>query len=324
MPTLAYALAHTALGYGWRATTLYADPRVSPAAFVAHAARALPALAHASLGGAPSAPVGATVALVVLALVAYGQAPPRAGGATPTWLLLGALVGALVPLAALPSPRLLGLVQVGTCVLVAHLIDRALTLGRSGVVEGLAALAALALALGLHVGLATAETRRELRALADDGAGFAASARDAELDGADLAALLDAPDLPWVHDLREVRRRAGLAAPPTYTLTEGARPLWLTRTADDALDVQLGIGLLAHAGAAIYRRLDVPFVVGADVEAGPVTARVLAVDAFGPTRMRFRFDRSLERVQLLHAVGPRLVRVAAPPVGATIALTPDR
>ena len=95
------------------------------------------------------------------------------------------------------------------------------------------------------------------------------------------------------------------------------------RAAPDRLVLEtVGGEMMATRLESMIRSREAPIPVGYEVDLDGMRVRVLEVGRFGPTRVEFTFDRSLDdRSMVLMAVRDgRLQRVESPPVGTTLRL----
>lgn len=95
------------------------------------------------------------------------------------------------------------------------------------------------------------------------------------------------------------------------------------RTASDCLVLEtVGGEMMATRLESHMRSRGAPIPVGYEVDLNGMRVRVLEVGRFGPTRVEFTFNRSLDdpSIILMAVLDGRLQRVEAPPVGATLRL----
>ena len=95
------------------------------------------------------------------------------------------------------------------------------------------------------------------------------------------------------------------------------------RTAPDQFVLEtVGGEMMATRLESMIRRREDPIGVGYEVDLDGLRVRVLEVGRFGPTRVEFTFDRSLDdpSMVLMAVRDGRLQRLESPPVGATLRL----
>jgi len=265
--------------------------------------------------------------LVALTVALYRRSDPSRRRLLST-SILGALLG-LVPLAStIPSVRLILIPSMGGAALIGALCWEAVE--RLRVAETRQRAASWLIALGtlpfavLHLGFAPKHTREHSVAWTTIVTGIREKHLHAEIDnekvaGQDLYLLNAAGDIgaliypPWVrHERGAPRPRHWLA------LSIAVRPQHAVRTADDTLELSVPEGtMFEDPTSQLFRSPTLAFHPGDSVRAPGVEIRVEAVQGWAPTRVRYRFDGSLDdpsRVFLMLEAG-RLRRVVMPPVG---------
>jgi hypothetical protein len=339
VPAVFYLCLHAALGYGARGSQVYVDPLQAPAEFALTALRRVPTLLVSELGVIPPEPVIAGTVfrgvhgwlLVLFALgLLLGLVPgalARSGLARDRRLLafaLGALAS-LVPLSVTsPHVRLLGVPSVGGSLVVSALIwDAARAI--------LSAERRRALGSWLRVGLTL--PLAVLHILAAPIATFGGSAGwihlHARLRGAYLAAplddhlvidqtlvLLNATESFSLIYMPYVRAAAGRPMPKHWrVLSITHRWQTLERVADDSFELHdPGAGMLEDPVAQLFRNWERPLAPGEVVKLPELTIEILEVGDWGPKRVRYRFDRSLDHPSLVVLVWYKGVLQRLPPL----------
>lgn len=244
---------------------------------------------------------------------------PRVERRAIRWLGVAAVASA-IPLAGTPiGSRFLVVPFVGGAALVAVVVGRWWTWWRHQPGLRARALGAASAQLAVvHLGFAPlgrlAMPILRQRVTADRAASAVA---DADLDPAlfaeETAVVLVAPDLTV--GLHGAFHR--LPMPATWRVLSWAHaPHRFVRTASDTLEMEVGGDGIESAALAS----------GTVVSLRGMEATVLAIGGLGPTRVRFRFERSLDdpSLTLLAWRDGRLRGVEAPVIGGTIVLDPDR
>jgi hypothetical protein len=266
------------------------------------------------------------------------------------WLLLGGGLS-LVPLAsAVPMSRLLLVPGVGGAVALAVVLRHAWRLWRAGRraggqdaaagapsrvpsrVRGRRRLLGLGAGLALVHGVLALPLWPVMAALVGElGQGPARLAAQAagELNAQEVprqrVVVLAAHDVAAAMYVPMHWALEGRPRPRAYwTLSLAPLPPAVTRTGPASLELSLppGARFLESELEQALRAPGHPLPVGEAVALPGLTARVLAADAGGPTRLGFTFDVPLEDPSLvfLRFEGGRLVRAAPPPPGASVQL----
>jgi hypothetical protein len=304
----AYVVLHRALGYRVAAFPLYRDPTADLGAFAAWAAEQMRRLLQDLVLGVPTAiPPSAVTTLwsfAVLALLAAVAWPkrtdaPRRFGAHA--LALGSLAS-LAPLASsIAHTRLLMVPALGMSALVGAALDASLTTLTARLRPFRPARRALAAFIVLVVGwnqLPQAAFRSWMEGLGAEGPNrrrIEAILR-VPLAASDRVVLLSAGDPTTILYFPEVRAIFDAVVPSDFrVLAASASAVRVRRVDDRTLELDMpNSGWLASPLASIMREPRKVIPEGSDVVAGPMVATVLDNGAFGPTRVRFRFDRSLD------------------------------
>ncbi|PRP94589.1 hypothetical protein [Enhygromyxa salina] len=256
---------------------------------------------------------------------------------------VGAVVG-MLPIAVAPShSRLLIIAQLGTCAVVAAALVACarLLLGRAGLapenpagpppkrwptlVRGvllipLAGLLAWVHTIGdLRWGNAYIEHLDDLQA-ANIFAFTAGDLLSQPLEGRDVV-ILNGPSQSVGLYGEFVLASQGLPVPATWRplALGGDFPIVATRPADDTLELFAVQGAWMHtAGELFFRRADQPLRAGDVLEYPSMRVKIVADDDGHPTRLQFRFDRSLDDPSLVFVVATKhgLQRWAVPAAGA--------
>lgn len=347
VPAALYAGTYLALGYGAEGSSVYVDPFRSPGWFILLASVRLPALL---LNEFLSIPGELTSRALILG---YGRAlivllPPLVllGALMPgmlrrlrwderrmlVFLMLGNGLSILPLLGTIPSPRLLVVPAIGGAVLLALLIRDGVTrvgerAARFRVGTWWRALVALSLALAhlvvspmttLSFGTGWSTGQVLVRALYQRG-----DIDDREVAHQQLILLnsfnhVSAIYPPWA------RHHAGSPLPGSWrALTTSPASQELTRTSTDTFELAaVGGTLLDLAATDLLRSADAPFRSGDRVTLRGLSAEVLESSPWGPSRVRFRFDRALDDPSLvfLEMTADGVRRVTLPRIGGTRAI----
>lgn len=330
----AYAVARLAWGACVRGFALYPDPVADPAGFVA----GLPGLSVRLLGdvvggvsvGVP-APLAAGPALWALVLVAalvvsrgaiaaLGPRPRR----TLRWAALWCAAAMLPASVSWLNSRMMaaptmaasaawGLVLVACVSAWRARVRRpaALALGAAIVaVHGAGALGQTAWAQQYQL----AQARQALRAARS-------LLLDASVAPGGRLVVLNAIDSETLFFGRYTRRVLGLSTPARWhVLASTSSLLQATRVADDALEISHPQTFLSGEGARLFNSRLAAMRPGTVVDLSGMRVEVVGVTAAGPSRIRVRFDRSLDDPAITLAVSlpDGLHRVRAPALGASM------
>jgi len=351
---VAWAAAYNLTGHGVAQSLLYTDPLRDPngfvGAFLTHAPLLLAsqlALPPADLHTIAAQPVRVMLiawAVLLLALLATWARPVWRARPLARFWALGMLL-AVVPVAPpFPSDRLLLLVGVGGCGLLAELTAYALAAARRRdrlVGYGL---------LVVHAGLAplTLPMRTTTQApLTDAICQLAASAPDAAMQPARHTIIVDAPDAFVATFIPILRSLEGQSLPASLRLlAPNEAGLALPRVDAHTLDVRLPLGLLPPPGTRhapvmgpldvayldqllnrLYRRDATPLPPGASIVLPEMTIRAAEHGPDGRARViRYKFPHTLEDPALhwLRCHDGRLVPFEPPAIGQTVVLPPAR
>lgn len=311
-PVAVFLVTWAALGYGARGTTTYVDPWHDGVRWLTIAAWRMTVLFR-ELWFGPVEPTAFTRAIGAWAepLVGVGLivCVLRAlAGAEPTLRRRLALLIVALPLVVLPTTsappqgRLLLAASVGACALVACLVE--LTRERRWRVLALALLVA-------HV------TLNASRLWSDTWTAARLSHFERAvipLAGADLCRapgrtflMVGAGDFTTAHVQPLLWRTHGCARPGAWrylSFTDG--DVLVVRTGDAELEVRAPRGgVLGWLALAVWRDERHPLRVGDTVRVRGMTATVLEVEAGRPSRIRYRFDRTLDDPSMVLLVGTR-------------------
>jgi hypothetical protein len=315
VPTIAYVVARSSLGYGARYCGLYHDPSWNFARFSEGAPRRFGVLLSIGWLGfdlfrALLMPGPMLVAVLVVAAVvaavplrgAFVALDPRRR-LNATWLLVGSYPAMIPMIAVEANPRLLGIAMIGISAAVALAIDRVwfplAPEPRRGTPE-LAAVIALVLAF-IHI----------VRAPIDDW--LAGRVTTAVAQGIDR-------DMAWTHDrlagkslavvIRGESPMSAIFSPcmlgdeknvPWRILSYEAGRVLVLRTGDRTLElVASPKPIFPMVPRLVFRDYDGTLRPGESVEVGAMKATVLQLDKDGmPRRIRYEFDRSLDDKSIL-------------------------
>lgn len=311
LPTVVYLLVRRALGCGARGAGFYLDPFVAPLAFLREAPRRFATLVldgwltldPRTLDEWPTAlrllAVAITVAvLFVPARRALDALEPRARASAEA-LFVGSLLALVPVLAVAPHPRVLGAAMVGVAASIAVVLDRAFWPREPEARAGRAEYAMLAAtALGsLHFVHAPVTAWLGARNFRDVTAFFESNAArvSSAVPGAEgaravvLRGLGAAFYLPFAID-EQFGRRASWSI-----LAQGDHVLVL-HSAPRVLEIvaPAGKSLYPAGQDQLFRSDDERFRLGDRVEVPGLAVTILEVDAAGPRRVRFAFDRDLD------------------------------
>lgn len=346
VPAALYLALHFGLGYGAQGSVVYVGPFDSPLEFASGALLRVPSLVATELLLVPGewfyaallaknafalaalAPIALFTGMTVV-LATKGDRATR--GAILT-CALGALLG-LLPLAGtIPSVRLILIPSFGGSALVGALVWHGVERLRARRSAWSFAWVALSMPFAaLHLGLAPKHTRDHAVAWTAIVSAIRNKHLGAEIDDArvgeqELYLVNAAGDIgaliypPWV------RHQRGAPMPKRWlALSISLRPERALRVADDTLELSVDEGtLFEDPTSQLFRAPTLPFRVGERVALPGVVISVEEVRGWAPTRVRFRFDGSLDdprRVFLLMEAG-RIRRAIMPPVGESFVVTP--
>lgn len=337
---LIYIVGYKFGGYGAEGSGVYFDPVGEWPLFLALAPGRLLALAGAQFF---SLPVELSIvlpgaglfmsifALALLVLFAAALRPVWKNFDTPTrhhlaWLLLGSLFAALPALATFPSGRLLTLPSLGACALVGTFLDPCLRRA-AATIPTLSRVTALGLVI-IHVVLAplgwvgASVVIPTFTRLAED------AFRDVELDPeketAQRVFCLFAAD-PYTGFYPVVMRRYLNYPRPLgwQTLSMAPADHEVTRTGNNSFELTVLDGeMLATPFERLMRSHAHPYQPGDTVSCAGFRIRILETGAWGPRKLAFDFDESLdsEASAFLAWQGGKLKRFHWPPIGESTRL----
>jgi hypothetical protein len=344
-PGIVYLAIRGGLGFGTRGSGFYLDPAATPLAYATAAFDRLPTLTAmlvlgdtAALGLDPTNPrawLGAGVAAGAMLIAAAWWAgrdlplPQRRA-------LLGVALGALLSLAptggALPDTRLLGAAAGGMAAVVAAVLVTAATRLRRATRErralpAVAFGAAVALLVLVHGLGAAARSRRGLEDFASRARAEWRWAQDAGIpaDPGARVIFLSGSDFTTNASLPWVRQLGGKVSPRSYwRLSPYPVPHQLRRVADDTLEVQVGRAAALPLADSLHRSASELLSAGDVIELDGMQVTVLDAQWGEPSRLRFRFERSLDDPSyvFLHGTPRGFERVALPPLGGKLRLPP--
>lgn len=337
---IAWAVVHTAWGYGASFSGIYVDPLAEPLAWAAAAVERGPILAADLVFATPTGLLAlggrgllaqqlvGVVALAVGALWLRRMAARGSGErlARLRWFAWAAVL-ALVPMvSAFVSARLLVMPAIAAhVVLAAAILDGV----DAGTATGWAARARMALAAVLLVAhgiLAPWWCAREISDLRTFSAAVDRAARDAPIRPGDrvvVLAVVDPATLLYPQLIRALDRRP----PPASWIVLSASPgrHRLTRLDRHTLELEIPGGMLRSHVEQMFRRADRLPRTGETITLDEVTAEVRDVDAEGaPTRVRFGFTVPLDDPSwaFLLATPAGFVRYPLGPSGVAVDLPP--
>jgi hypothetical protein len=339
-PAAVYASLHMALGYGVRGSAVYLDPFESPAKFAFSALLRIPALLASELWAVPPEPLVAgsviggiagwllLLAAIALLLSLVPGALARTAAQGDRRLLafaVGALLS-LVPLAGTsPHARLLVVPSVGgSLVLAALLWDAAHALSNAERRRKLASWLRVALTLplaGLHFLAAPVATLGGSIGWRDLNVRLRSAYLAAPIDDRQVAeqtlVLVNAVETFSLIYTPYARAAEGRPMPKHWrVLSITHRWQTLERVADDTLELQIDEGgMLGDPISQLYRAWDNPFAPGDVVALPDLSAEVVDVGEWGPTRVRFRFARSLDHPSIVLLVWYKGVLRRLPALG---------
>jgi hypothetical protein len=346
IPLALYLLVHAGLDYGTLGTAAYVDPLETPLEWARSAASRVPALASSAFWSIPAATVHVfefsgfdglvevlprlsgpgyvrlhgLIAVIGVVLAGVALVLARAGlhvhERRALWMLgLGGAIG-LLPLSVAPAhTRLLVLIQLGACPMIAAIAIASWRLVLQRQLEqpakrvrglALAPLAALALGLAgpgdLRWGHAQIDHLRELQT-AEIAAFTVGDLLDQELDGRDVVVLNS--NNQAVGLLGEfVLAAYGWPAPASWKpLAMGEFAMLALRPRANVLELSAIQGTWLRSPAELFfRRADQALVAGDVLEYSSLRVEVLADDDGHPTRVRFTFPDSLDHPRYLFLI----------------------
>ena len=326
---VAYAIAHRALGFRAAAFALYRDPMTDPAAYVAWSAEQIQRLLQDLVIGLPTV-IPPTLGTTMVTLAALVTLAWFARSRSAVALVVGGLL-ALVPLASsIANTRLLVLPALGMSAVVGSAIDvglgNAFERHRHVALRSLGALAMLAVAW-IHLPQAA------FRSWVEGGAGSSQNHRRLEailevpVAPTDHVVVVSAGDPTTILYFREVRAIYERSVPADFrVLTASATGERVFRTDDRTLEVEMPrSGLLANPMASLMRDPSKPLALDVPVEAGSMTVTPLVGGGKpGPSRVRFRFDRSLDdpTIKFLLSRPTGFEAFAMPAIGGQVGVPP--
>ena len=309
VPALAYLVTRSALGYGAVGSGFYADPLRDPVGFARAAPWRFVALLSEGWLTIDSRDVLATpwrVALGAFVAVAVGFAwsptrraisaldPPSR--AAVTWMLVGSLFAVLPVMAAVPSPRLLGVSTIGIAAAVAVVLDHAwFGAGASSVRERTQS---FALAIGFaHLVHGPVSAWLAARELHDAASQFEQSAQW----------LSERLGDPARREVGVVRGAAGMWFAPFALDPRGITPAhwYLLSDMGHVLVLRKGPrtlelvaprdgGLYPVGARSLFRSLDAPLATGDTIRVPGMRATIVESGERGPRDVMFAFDHDLD------------------------------
>ena len=345
LPCLVYLALHAGLGYGVTGSSGYVDPRAAPLSFALGAvARGLALLCSellvlpAELGEHLLVPPRWESLLLLLAvmlavqLVARGMRQLGERGHRVLPLIYGALLSCAPLVIAPAADRLLVIPSLGGCIAVAVacfglLGSPSSVPGRPPAPSASSAFAALLL-LALHLGVAPATGRALSRHWTEQHNILRSIHGSAPLDevalGTQHVTLLNAIDITTVVFAPYLWRLQGKPLPASWrVLTMTPHAMKVERTGDRELIVEIyREGMFELRDAAMFRQVSLPLRVGERILHGGLEVEILELAGWGPSRVRYRFERSLDDPSSVFLVltAKGLERPPMPPVGTTVPL----
>lgn len=343
VPALTYLALHVALGYGARGSAVYVDPIATPGKFAVAALVRLPALAGSALtlvppeilhaGSVATGPLGLVLLGVAIAAVASLLVGTlRRSSTEARRRLIGFALGALLsllPLAGtLPSSRLLLVPCLGASALLAALFADGWrgvrsaerrrspwTWLRAAATSPLVALHVLIAPLAAHAGsVAWRDLHARVRGT------YLSAPAPAKPD--QTLILINAVEPMSLIYPPYARAEAGIPMPKAWrVLSITHKDQKLTRVADDTLELAVqGGGMLEDPVSQLFRSLAEPLRKGDVVELADVRIEVMELAEWGPSRVRYRFARSVDdpSITLLALRGETMVRVNKPAKGQSL------
>ncbi len=346
IPLAAYVAVHVALGYGARGSSVYLDPLRRPLLFAVSALSRFPALLVAELLHVPaqfahfallqhsmavwlSVPMLAAIAVLTPGAVRRLEPAERR---TVLFLLLGSVLSMLPTLGTQPSARLLLIPALGGCVFVGVLLrDAARRFRETGALKRplvwLGGLVGLGL-LGSHVlgaPLSTFASAAGWSAAQQMPRTLYARAKldDQQLNGRTLVLLNSFEPMTLLYP-PYVRHEAGSPLPHAWrALSTTWQPIRLRRVAPDTLELATEhSSLLELPMVDLLRTADRPLRAGERFHVRGMDVEVLAMDGWGPKRLRYHFDGDLDssRFVVLTMGAKGLERLRLPRPGHSLRL----
>jgi hypothetical protein len=333
-----YLAAYRGLGFGVRGGAAYIDPLGEPVRVAARGLRVVPALLGDLLLGFPSgepatpamiaAGAAGTALFAALTLALARRFSAREARAA-RWLAAGGALSLIPALGAPAGGRLLLVASVASAAVAALLLRAGLEaicerrsasrLARFALVAPWAALGAV------HLVLAPVMTQVLLSTLRGWSRGQASVVRSLDIDEDRAVVELWAPN--YAYGTLAGLTRGVLAGTPVrswHTLAMAPHDIEVTRTGDRTLELSVRGGrMLDNFFEGTYRSPADGMEAGTTVVSDEMVARVLSSDRGAPTRIEFRFARSLDdpALQFVAFRGGTLQRVALPPVGERLPYT---
>jgi hypothetical protein len=343
IPALGYLIMHVALNYGADGSVIYVALLDSPRTFLHDAMVRLPALLATELLVAPGEFVYASLLVhspdafrtlgelaVVVALAAFTLWRSEPERRRMLLVAAGGAILGLLPLAStIPSVRLLVIPSFGGAIVIAailwHAIEKLRDAGlRREPQTWLWALAAAPLAF-LHLGFSPMVTRDMSTGWNRIVGTLRAKYINAEIDDAKVAGqelvLFNAEgEIASLIYPPFVRHAGGSPLPRRWrALSVSLVPEHAVRISDDTLELSvMGGTMFTDSTSQMFRDPSLPFHVGDRVSLPGLDVTVEAVEGWAPTRVRYRFETSLDdpnRLLLILEQG-RMRRVVMPPVGS--------
>lgn len=336
LPVIAIAAGYLGMygffGFG-AAGNIYRGPTSDPLGFLEAAAERVPTLVGFSLTGfipdlPPIVPVVVGFAACAVAFGLYMLARPAISieeRAALRWLLPGAVLSMVVASAGAPSPRLLLFPSIATAFLLAVFVYRGFQVlanpGRRRILRtGCCAIVAL------HMVVAPLAFLVAVAQLADIARRGSNVFWNAEIDHSVTShvMILAAPDVhtafyPAV--VAEALAPQATSAWQILSMANGDHRFTRTGTASFRLDV-IGGAATYNPSEEMFRSSRAPVRIGDFVKLSGATVTVLNVDGPEPTSLEVTVDVPLDNpaLALLSWRDGRLVRLAPPPVGASLNL----
>lgn len=343
LPALALAALYVVVykwgGYGVRHSGVYLDPIGEwPAYLAAAPGRALDLLATQFLGLPVEIPVFVPITLIPLrvlavaglfTLVCFARSAWRdldpSSRRQLAWLALGAAFATLPALATFPSGRLLILPSIGACAVLAALmhplITASTTLKRPVRILALA-LITTHIALPPFAWLGASLAVPALMHLSAPAFEEVNLATDTSTPRRIICLFAADPYTGFYPDF--MRRYLGYAQPLGWqTLSMAPFDHEITRTGENAFEMAIPNGeMLSTPFERLLRTHRLPFRPGDVVECDGFRVEILECGAWGPSRIRFDFQRGLDdpQFQFLAWQGGRLAPFHWPEPGQTVRL----
>ncbi|MFO0565905.1 MAG: hypothetical protein U0263_09600 [Polyangiaceae bacterium] len=348
-PAAVYLLLHVTLRYGAAGSVVYIGPFDAPKQFFSEALLRMPAMIATELLLVPGeqfygklltrAPEAATALVPIgliatLAIVTYLRAEPRRRRLLAT-AALGSLLGLLPLVGTIPSVRLLLIASFGGSALIGAILWDALTrLGDPAERRRVASLAFAFFCLpvaAVHLGFALRFTHDHAIFWRSIVSGIrhkhlAAEIDDREVAQQELVLINSGGEIASLIYPPYVRHARGSPMPRRWrVLCNAPSPQHVVRVADDTLELSVEKGhMFEDPTSQMFRAPSLPFHVGDHVSIPGLDVRVLEVEGWAPSKVRYRFDTSLDdpkRVFLVLENG-RMRRALMPPVGGEFVVPP--